>query len=213
LPSSRVLDPLERTCEILFGVIVVLTFTRSISIAEGGHAETRSVLVAAIACNMAWGIVDAAMYLLSCFSERSRSLVTLRLVRETPEPDAAHRLILDALPAQVSEVLTPSEVEDIRQRLQRQPEPAAQPLTRDDVANAAIVFLLVFSSTFPVVIPFFLMHELSAAMWASNAIALAILFVTGRSLGIYSGRSGWQTGLGTALVGVILVAITTALGG
>jgi VIT1/CCC1 family predicted Fe2+/Mn2+ transporter len=192
---------------------MVLTFTRSINVAEGGHAETRTVLAAAIACNLAWGIVDAAMYLLSRFSERSRSLVTLRAVREAHQPDTAHRLILDALPDPVSEVLPPADVEAIRQRLQRQPEPAAPLLTRSDFANAAGVFLLVFLSTFPVVIPFFLMRELSAALWVSNAIALAIMFVAGRSLGVYAGRPGWRTGMGTALVGVVLVAIATALGG
>ena len=82
--ASRVLDPLERTCEILFGVIVVLTFTRSISIAEADRANTRTVLVAAIACNLAWGIVDAAMYLLASFSERSRRLA--RLARSARRP-------------------------------------------------------------------------------------------------------------------------------
>ena len=63
-PATRILDPLERTSEILFGVIMVLTFTSSISVAESGHAETREVLVAALGCNVAWGIVDAAFYLM-----------------------------------------------------------------------------------------------------------------------------------------------------
>ena len=211
--SSHLLDPLQRTCEILFGVIMVLTFTRSISIAEGGHAETRTMLVAAIGCNLAWGIVDAAMYLLSRFSERARSLITLREVRDTPEPDLAHRLILEALPAPVSDILTPPEIEAIRLRLKQQQEPVAPLLTRRDFADAAAVFLLVFLSTFPIVIPFYLTRELSSALLASNAIALTILFVTGRSLGIHSGRPGWRTGVGTVLVGIVLVAITTALGG
>ena len=192
---------------------MVLTFTRSINIAEGGHAETRTMLVAAFGCNLAWGIVDAAMYLLSRFSERSRGLSTLREVRDTSEPDLAHRLILDALPAPVSGVLTPSEVEAIRQRLKQQQEPVAPLLTRRDFADAAAVFLLVFLSTFPIVIPFYLTHKLSSALLASNAIALTILFVTGRSLGIHSGRPGWRTGVGMVLVGIVLVAITTALGG
>ena len=67
--SGRVLDPIERACEILFGVIMVLTFTGSISVAEGGATETRTVLAAAIGCNLAWGIVDAAMYLMANFAE------------------------------------------------------------------------------------------------------------------------------------------------
>src|SRR5262245_50943903 len=85
VPSSRfqrVLDPLERTSEILFGVIMVLTFTTSISVAEGGQGETRTILAGAIACNLAWGVVDAAMYLLATFMTRARNLATLRAVRQ-----------------------------------------------------------------------------------------------------------------------------------
>ncbi len=88
---GNVLDPLERACEILFGVIMVLTFTGSISVAEGAAAETRTVLAGAIGCNLAWGIVDAAMYLLANFSERARGLATLRAIRHSRGPDAAHR--------------------------------------------------------------------------------------------------------------------------
>src|SRR5262245_2590021 len=87
--SGRLLDPLERTCEILFGVIVVLTFTGSISVATGGAAETRTILVAAIGCNLAWGIVDAAMYLMSNYAERTRAVTTLRAARRARDPESA----------------------------------------------------------------------------------------------------------------------------
>jgi len=56
---------------------MVLTFTSSISVAESGHAETREVLVAALGCNVAWGIVDAAFYLMSSVIGRARGLQIL----------------------------------------------------------------------------------------------------------------------------------------
>ena len=71
---------------------MVLTFTGSISVAEGGATETRTMLAAAIGCNLAWGIVDAAMYLMANFTERARGLATLRAIRRSREHDAAHRL-------------------------------------------------------------------------------------------------------------------------
>ena len=79
------LDPIERACEILFGVIMVLTFTGSISVAEGAATETRTVLAAAIGCNLAWGIVDAAMYLLANFATRARGLAVLQALRRSRE--------------------------------------------------------------------------------------------------------------------------------
>src|SRR5436190_14739964 len=193
---------------------MVLTFTGSISVAEGSAAENRTVLAAAVACNLAWGIVDAAMYLRATFAERARSLASLRAIRHTPSFDRAHRMIVDALPPVVSMVMTPLDLEMLRVRLSQQPESvAAVSLSRTDFAGAAGVFLMVFLSTFPVVIPFLILHETHQALRASNAIAIVMLFLTGWSLGRHTGRRAWLTGLGMVMVGVVLVAVTVALGG
>jgi VIT1/CCC1 family predicted Fe2+/Mn2+ transporter len=214
LTPGPVLDPLERTSEILFGVIMVLTFTSSISVAEGGRAETREVLAAALGCNIAWGIVDAAFYLMSSVIGRARGLRILRTIRENRDQSLSQRLILDALPAPVSAVLIPSEVEELRERLARQPEPPEHPLLdRRDLTGAFAVFLLVFLSTLPISLPFLLFPEAGFAMRASNAIAIAMLFGMGWTLGKHTGRSGWRAGLVMVCLGLILVAITIALGG
>jgi VIT1/CCC1 family predicted Fe2+/Mn2+ transporter len=193
---------------------MVLTFTGSISVAEGAATETRTVLAGAIGCNLAWGIIDAVMYLMASFTERARGLVTLRAIRHAREHDTAHRLILDALPGPVSSVLTPIEVERLHERLNERPESSElASLNGADFAAAAGVFLLVFLSTFPVVIPFFVVHEIRSALRASNLIAIVMLFVIGWSLGSYAGRPAWRTGLGMVVVGIVLVGITIALGG
>ena len=53
--SPRVLDRLDRTSEVLFGLIMVLTFTGSISVADSGQGQIREILVGALGCNFAWG--------------------------------------------------------------------------------------------------------------------------------------------------------------
>jgi hypothetical protein len=211
--SERVLDPIERTTEVLFGVIMVLSFTSTISVVEGGEAETRTVLLGAIGCNLAWGIIDAVFYLLANFTQRARGLEILRAVRGA-RTDVAQRLLLDALPSPVAEVLTPDDIDALRERLRFQPEPPARVPMEGRVLKGALgVFLLVFLSTFPVVIPFLVVPQPELALRTSNAVALVMLFVTGRSLGKYAGRPAWLVGLGTVGLGVVLVAITIALGG
>ena len=54
--SVRVLEPIERISEVLFGLIMVLTFTGSLSAAESGQAEVRAMLIGAIGCNLACGL-------------------------------------------------------------------------------------------------------------------------------------------------------------
>ena len=193
---------------------MVLTFTSSISVAEGGHAETREVLVAALGCNIAWGIVDAAFYLMSSVIGHARGLRILRTIRENRDQSLSQRLILDALPAPVSAVLTPSEVEELRERLARQPDsPAHSVWNRRDLTGAFAVFLLVFLSTLPISLPFLLFSGAGFAMRASNAVAIAMLFGMGWTLGTHTGRSGWRAGLAMVCLGLVLVGITIALGG
>ena len=80
-PSRRALDPVDRVAEVLFGLIMVLTFTGSLSVAEAGRDDVRAMLVGALGCNLAWGIIDAILYLMGCLAERSRQLMTFRAVR------------------------------------------------------------------------------------------------------------------------------------
>ena len=86
-------------------------------------------------------------------------------------------------------------------------------LTRTDFLGAAGVFLLVFLSTFPVVIPLIVVRQPRLALGLSNTVAVVMLFILGWSLGRYAGRPGWRSGLSMVLVGLVLVGITMVLGG
>src|ERR1700743_2073175 len=99
--SRRVLDPVERTSEILFGVIMVLTFTCSLRVARTNRAEVRSMLLGALGCNLAWGIIDALMYLIASISERGHNIKILRQIHGATDPAEANQIIADALPAGV----------------------------------------------------------------------------------------------------------------
>ena len=173
-----VLDPVERISELLFGLIMVLTFTGSLSAATAGREEIRTMLFGAIGCNLAWGIVDAFMYLINNITERGQGILKLRAVRAAKNPEAAQRIIVEALPKPVASVLQQNEIESLRQRLSQLPEPPARPrLGKQDFLGAMGVFLIVFLSTFPVVIPFIFMHNAQRALRTSNAIAIVMLFL------------------------------------
>jgi VIT1/CCC1 family predicted Fe2+/Mn2+ transporter len=209
-----VLDPLDRMSEILFGIIMVLTFTGSIRVAEAGQEDLRAVLAAALGCNLAWGMVDAAMYLTATFMARAHITATLRRLRTRLEPDTAQRLITDLLPTELAAALTPQEVEMLRQRLNQQSLPAVEAgLTRADFRGAVAVFLLVFLSTFPVIVPLIVVRQPRLALFLSNAVAVVMLFFLGWSIGRHAGRPGWRAGVGMVLIGLVLVGVTMALGG
>ena len=70
--SKRVLEPIDRVSEVLFGLIMVLTFTGSLSVAEAGRDDVRTMLIGALGCNLAWGIIDGVLYLMGCLAEKGR---------------------------------------------------------------------------------------------------------------------------------------------
>jgi VIT1/CCC1 family predicted Fe2+/Mn2+ transporter len=54
------------------------------------------------------------------------------------------------------------------------------------------------------------------AWWAlriSNAIAIAMLFLTGYAFGRVTGRHRWVMGVSLVILGIILAGLTMALGG
>lgn len=123
-------------------------------------------------------------------------------------------MIAGTLPPIVASLLKAEELETIRQRLRLLPELARRAhLVRDNYLGALGVFLLVFLSTLPVVIPFLLVPEPQRALRVSNAVGIAMLFLTGYVFGRASGRSPWGMGLAMVLLGAVLVALTMALGG
>jgi hypothetical protein len=212
--TKRVLEPNERISEVLFGLIMVLTFTGSLSVAEAGRDDVRTMLIGALGCNLAWGIIDAVFYLMGSLAEKGRNLMTYQAVRQATDPQKAQRLIADALPAVVASVLQPAELEAMHQRLKQLPEPPGHArLRKDDWWGALGVFLLVFVSTFPVAIPFFFIHNAGPALRLSNLIAIVLLFILGYAFGRCAGRNPWMMGISMVVLGVILVGLTMALGG
>jgi len=210
--EKRVLEPDERIAEVLFGLIMAITFTGSLSVATSQRDDVRSMVIGAIGCNLAWGIIDGVFYLLGALAARGSNAQALRALRNTQDPQQLLRIVSAALPL-VASVLEPAELESIHQRLLRLPPPQVARLGGRDFAGAFGVFLLVFLSTFPVTLPFVFLNDIRHAMRLSNAIALSMLLVAGIAYGRVVGRSPWGFGAGMVALGGVLVGLTIALGG
>ena len=210
----RVLEPIDRIVEVLFGLIMVLTFTITLGAAEAGREDVRLMLVGALGCNIAWGLIDGLFYLMGCLADRGQGLLKLQALRNAGDPKSGHDIIRDALPPIVAGVMTTEELESIRTRLIATTDPdSMRRLTREDYLGAAGVCLVVILTTLPVAVPFLVMSEAMPALRVSNAIAVALMFFCGYSLGKLSGLGRWKTGLGMVALGTVLVLITIALGG
>jgi len=214
VPRFRFLDPIDRVSELLFGLIMVLTSTGALSVMTAGRADIKAMIVGALGCNVAWGVIDAGMYLMGCLEDRGRTISALKALRVEGDHGSAHRAIADVLPEQIAAAIGKSELESIQRNLRQTEAPAVRPrLTADDWLGAAAVCVWVILSTFPVVLPFFFTSDAYLALRISNAIAVVLLFLCGYAFALCSGLRPWPTGLLMVGVGCVQVAIAIALGG
>lgn len=212
--TRRVLDPIDRISETLLGVIMAMTFTCSLGVADAGRNDIKAMLIGALGCNIAWGIIDGVLYLMGCLAEKGRNLRAYRAARASVDPQQGQRIIAEALPPLIAATLQPAELESLRQRLLALPEPPERVrLTGRDWLGSAGVFCLVFTATFPVVVPFLCLGNAVSALRLSNIIALAMMFLLGCAYGRLAGFRPLLTGTAMVVLGVILVAATMLLGG
>jgi hypothetical protein len=214
IPLVGVLDPMERISETMFGLIMALTFICGLGIATAANIKIQTMLIGVLGCNLAWGIVDGGLYLLARINDRGGKILTLRAIRQAPDPETARGVIADALPPELASILPLEQLELMRQKLQQLPEPLERPrLTRHDWVGALGLCLLSFASTFPVVIPFIIFSDARLALRVSYAVAIVMLFCCGYAFGYHSGLRPWAAGLSMVALGSALVSVAVALGG
>ena len=210
----RVLDPVERVTEVIFGLLMAMTFTGTISVATAGQEAERTMMIAALGCNLAWGLADAVMYVLRSVIERTRNHTLLTTLRGGADATTGQALIADALSPRLASAAGSDGLELLRQRLIDNPGlPLKSGLHLEDFKGALGVFLLVVLSTFPLVVPFLLLEETELAVRLSNLVGLCVLFIAGWILSKYAGAKPLFGAVALAVTGAVLIAAIIALGG
>ncbi|MCG2594299.1 hypothetical protein LZ009_16090 [Ramlibacter sp. XY19] len=213
-PREGVLNPVDRLSEFLFGLLMALSFTGAVAVASAGKAEIRELFITSFGCNLAWGLVDAVMYIVRTVTDRGRNYTLARGVKAAATAQEGRALIEASLSKTVAGLVSPAELEGIRGRIVALPSVPERPrIHGEDLLAALAVFLIVVASTFPVVLPFGVMQDVGLAKDVSRGIAVVLLFLGGLGFGRYAGYGSWRSGFIMAAVGTLLVGAIKALGG
>lgn len=214
---ARHLGPGERLGELLFGLIMTLSFTLTAGFVVGQEQEAvRELLVATIGCNLAWGIIDGGLLVLGRAFDRGRGARVGRAIRQSAGDGPA----VAAVASEFEEILAPLVPADTRRELYRQvvatvrrtpPRPTGvQP---GDWAAAFAVFLLVSATSLPAALPFLFIQEPWLALRVSNAVLIGCLFMIGYRWAGYTSINPWRAAVALTLFGGLMVAAAIALGG
>ena len=201
--------------EILYGAIIAMTFTSSLREYPGvPDLLVRNIVLAALFCCVAWGLADGFFYLWEreyLVRQENRAIALARA-----GGDAA-ALLADQLDDSILRNVSAEERAGLYAAIAR--HLAASP-GRGAVAprEAATLVLGTFVRSalagLVIVAPFFLVDDAMQALWASNALGILLLFAVGYTRALDQGVvPRLVNGLGAAMVGVVIAAITIALGG
>ena len=184
---------------------------------SGDEDGVHTVLLAAIGCNLAWGIIDAVFYVMTNAFVRRRRARLFRAVSAAASEDAALATIRHELDPELEAITRPED----RERLYRDihvllanGKPLRTGVTLcDDLIGALIIFCLVFATTLPAVLPFLFVRDPWLALRISNLFLLGCVFIVGFHWARYINANPWLAGLALTGLGLVLVAIAMALGG
>lgn len=216
--AGRYLDPASAMGEVLFGLVMTLTFTlgAGLMLEEQGRSGARELLVATLGCNVACGVIDGALYVIGQVFDRGRMRRVSLAVRAGPAADAS-ALVAAELDGMLEPVTAPEEraalyakiVEAVRAR----PPAAPTRILRADVLGALACFWLVFFATLPAALPFLFVDDPRLALRISNALLLGLLYYAGYRWARYTMARPAVVGLVFLGGGMVLVAMAIALGG
>lgn len=219
------LDPIDVLAEVIFSVLIILTFTLWFGVIKLGATPDKLItveymnefIVAVVAATLAWGIIDGIMLaLLSVFArgERHRFLADLQTAADDEEA-------IDLIAGEFDFSLEPITGEQQRQDLYadmlehlRDSKPRPVGFQSEDllgaVASVAVTVLAIVPSLVPLVL---LRDQGILAVRISNIVSFIVLFIAGYLWGRYTRASPWKTGLLLLGAGVIMMVIAIPLGG
>jgi hypothetical protein len=214
----RTLDPGTRLAEILFGLIMTLTFTlgAGLLVQQEGREGARTLFIAMLGCNTAWGIVDGMLYLILELFDRAQQARLDRAVRLAPTIHEAATAIATELDDKLARLMTsPQRMKAYRWMAANVRDRVEEPvrITRDDVLGSLASFSIVFLIGLPATIPFMLLDDPWLALRFSNGVLLALLFITGYAFGKSTLKHPVLIGFALTVLGIVLVVAAIALGG
>ena len=215
--TKKYLDPGDRLQEVLCGLIMVLSFTLIAGLTAGAEKQgVRHLLIGALGCNLAWGVIDGVLYVAGNLTGRRLRRRFLSDLRNAPNESAA----FSAISGKLDPLLEPATSTEERTRICRTVLPVMSRIQlpesgigKDDVYGMISIFWYDFVSVIPAVIPFLIMTEPHFALRVSNALLIATLFAVGFKWGKYMEFNRYLAGCCMMLLGVGLVSVALALGG
>jgi len=204
--------------EAIYAVIIAMTFTSVlrgyVAIDEAAYLD---VVYPALFCCMAWGIADGLFYAWERRYNIRMENKIIDLSRPGQDQDEAMSLIREQLDDTVLRNINYEKRMELYLNLMRHLDEvgAKRKASRwDAISIICATFVISTAAGLAVVAPFFLVENLQTALDISNMLGICLLFVIGYHRAYEKSASARMImGFGTAVIGMVIAAVTILLGG
>ena len=213
----RYLDPSDSLLEVLFGLVMAFTMTAGARLLFNAQEFSAVELaIGLLGCNVAWGIIDAAFYLLGSLFNRNHRALFVRKLQVVADEREALTLIEDEFDLSDEPPLSAKGRADLHRALLKALQHAGTDrarLRREDFVAAGLIAALVSVTALPGLAALAVVSDGLGALRIANFVQLGLLFLVGYSWARYSGTNPWHAGSVITVVGVLLILVAVALGG
>jgi len=214
---DKQITPVGRLQEIIYALIMVITVSSTVSRAVPDTEEgIQTLILAVLGCNIAWGIVDGVMFVLTSLFNRNKSLKMVKDATNAMTGDEALSVIDGEFNPPFEWMLGDDQKKKLNEEILDHVirlRPPGTGITRDDVTGGMFCFVVTFLTTLPAIMPFYFIGEMEPAIRLSNAIVMTMLFFTGVEYAKYTDKNPLKTAISLTLLGAVVVVITILLGG
>jgi VIT1/CCC1 family predicted Fe2+/Mn2+ transporter len=217
------LFPHEWLLEIIYGLIIALAITNAVrAIAGPGTIDIDLMAETALGAGIAWGIIDAILYILIVVYEKNRYARISSMLKGTSDDREALGIIQEDLEDSIVGTVDAEDQEAVYKLVldsQRRSGYASNgraktiKIMREDLFGATQVFLAMLAATLVVVLPLWLIEPPTTAVLVSNAVALVSLFMVGYAWARHTNIPRTRFGLILVVIGAAIIGITLVLGG
>ena len=204
--------------EAIYAVIIAMTFTSVLrSYAAIDEAAYWEIIYPALFCCIAWGIADGLFYAWERRYNIRMENKIIDLSRPGQDRDEAMHLIREQLDDTILRNINyEKRTELYRNLMNHLDEVGAKrtPSRWDALSIVSATFAISTAAGLAVVAPFFLVENLKTALDISNMLGICLLFIIGYHRAYEKSASARMImGFGTAVIGIVIAAVTILLGG
>lgn len=214
---DRYLDPADSLGELLFGLIMALTVTLGAGLlTQRSEIDGRELIAAMIGCNVAWGIIDAVLYLIGSVFSRNQRIRFVNKLRAANSESEAMAAVREEFSLEDEPSLSDQDraaFHRVALDILRHADTKRARLRWQDLKAAAAIVVLVSLTALPGVLPFLVLDDVYLALRLANLLQIALLFLVGFRWAVHSGANPWWAGFLIVALGVALVAVAVAMGG